>query len=74
MTETDARIEDAPRCREPASPRFLASGDEAGTAPEDRSFRPDVEGLRAVAVLLVVLYHVGIPAHRWGMSESTSSS
>jgi len=41
--------------------RFLASGDEAGTAPDDRSFRPDVEGLRAVAVLLVVLYHAQVP-------------
>jgi peptidoglycan/LPS O-acetylase OafA/YrhL len=41
--------------------RFLASGDEAGTAPGDRHFRPDVEGLRAVAVLLVVFYHAGVP-------------
>ncbi|HTZ09497.1 MAG TPA: acyltransferase, partial [Acidimicrobiales bacterium] len=38
---------------------MLASGDEAGTAPGDRSFRPDVEGLRAVAVALVVLFHAG---------------
>ncbi len=40
--------------------RFLATGDEAGTAPEDRRFRPDVEGLRAVAVLLVVFYHADV--------------
>ncbi len=42
--------------------RFLVSGNEAGTAPEDRSFRPDVEGLRAVAIALVVLFHSGISA------------
>jgi len=37
------------------------AGDEAGTAPEDRRFRPDIQGLRAVAVLLVVLFHVHVP-------------
>src|SRR5580700_6163966 len=40
--------------------RFLTSGDGAGTAPEDRPFRPDVEGLRALAVLLVVVFHLDV--------------
>jgi len=44
-----------------AESRFLESGDEAGTAPGDRKFRPDVEGLRAIAILLVVLFHAGVP-------------
>ncbi len=42
--------------------RLLTSGDEAGTAPGDRKFRPDVEGLRAVAIGLVVLYHANLSA------------
>ncbi len=44
-----------------ASDRFVpGSSDEAGTAPGDRKFRPDVEGLRAVAIVLVVLFHAGL--------------
>jgi peptidoglycan/LPS O-acetylase OafA/YrhL len=46
--------------------RYLPSGDEAGTAPADRAFRPDVEGLRAVAILLVVLVHAGVPHMQGG--------
>ena len=41
--------------------RHTAARDEAGTAPGDRRFRPDVQGLRAVAILMVVLFHAGIP-------------
>jgi peptidoglycan/LPS O-acetylase OafA/YrhL len=29
-------------------------------------FRPDIEGLRAIAVLLVVLFHTGVPGFRGG--------
>ena len=36
------------------------------TAQGDRSFRPDIQGLRAVAVLLVVLYHCAVPGIRAG--------
>jgi peptidoglycan/LPS O-acetylase OafA/YrhL len=46
--------------------RLLPSGEEAGTSPGDRRFRPDVEGLRAVAVLVVVLYHAGVQGFRGG--------
>ena len=41
--------------------RFLSSGDEAGTAPGDRKLRPDVEGMRAIAILLVLFCHYWIP-------------
>src|ERR1700722_4914390 len=44
-----------PTARAVAEPR-----DEPGTALGDRSFRPDVQGLRAVAVLLVVFFHSGL--------------
>jgi peptidoglycan/LPS O-acetylase OafA/YrhL len=45
----------------PTIERLRTAADEAGTAPEDRRFRPDVQGLRAVAVVLVVLFHAHVP-------------
>ena len=44
----------------------LPSGADSGSPPGDRRFRPDVEGLRAVAIVLVVLFHVGIGQFRSG--------
>ncbi len=38
----------------------LLSRNESGTPPGDRAFRPDVQGLRAVAVVAVVLSHAGV--------------
>jgi len=37
------------------------SPDEANPSPAKEGFRPDVEGLRAVAVGAVLLYHAGVP-------------
>ena len=39
---------------------------ERRTSRGDRAFRPDIQGLRAVAVLLVVLYHCAVPGIRGG--------
>jgi peptidoglycan/LPS O-acetylase OafA/YrhL len=41
-------------------------GNEAGTPPGDRKFRPDVQGMRAIAILLAVVYHAGIPGFEGG--------
>ena len=51
----------APDSGAPFVESLLPAGEESGTAPEDRAFRPDVEGLRAVAILFVVMLHFGVP-------------
>ncbi|WP_392542630.1 acyltransferase family protein [Oryzobacter telluris] len=43
-----------PETQEPAAPRET-------TRP--KSFRPDIEGLRAVAILTVLAHHAGLPLH-----------
>ncbi|HEY1485665.1 MAG TPA: acyltransferase, partial [Micromonosporaceae bacterium] len=44
--------------QKPARPRVFIAAD--ASAPGTTKFRPDIEGLRAVSVVLVVLYHAGI--------------
>jgi peptidoglycan/LPS O-acetylase OafA/YrhL len=46
--------------------RYIASGDEAGTPPGDRKFRPDVQGMRAIAIFLAIVYHAGVPGFSGG--------
>ena len=42
------------------------TGNEAGTPPGDRKFRPDVQGMRAIAIFLALVYHAGVPGFRGG--------
>jgi peptidoglycan/LPS O-acetylase OafA/YrhL len=44
----------------------VATQDEAGTLLGDRKYRPDVEGLRAVAVVAVILFHTKIAGFTGG--------
>ena len=42
------------------SPQVNAAAEHSGTPPGDRAFRPDIQGLRALAVALVVLNHARV--------------
>ena len=46
--------------------RSAATVDEAGTPPGDRKFRPDVQGMRAIAIFLALVYHAGLPGFSGG--------
>ncbi|MER5727220.1 SGNH hydrolase domain-containing protein [Streptomyces sp. NPDC002138] len=60
----------APRPSAPPSaadgPPPTGSGGESGPSPHRSAFRPDIEGLRAVAVLAVLAFHAGIPGMAGG--------
>src|SRR3984957_12767186 len=43
------------------NPRLPTSDNSGETAPGDARFRRDIQGLRAVAVVLVVLFHAHVP-------------
>ncbi|MFJ5546340.1 acyltransferase family protein [Streptomyces sp. NPDC093225] len=42
------------------------SGTESGPSPHRSAFRPDIEGLRAVALLSVLAFHAGLPGTAGG--------
>ena len=67
----------APRLRAVAPPpsRRELRRAEHGRVPRPRvAFRPDIQGLRALAVTLVVVFHAGVGRFAAGTSASTSSS
>ncbi len=54
-----ARVNRVATARRPTSRRGTPASGRAGVP--QKQFRPDIEGLRAVAVIAVVLFHAGLP-------------
>ncbi|MFI7357781.1 acyltransferase family protein [Streptomyces avidinii] len=52
--------------RDGGLPSGSRSGGESGPSPHRSAFRPDIEGLRAVAVLAVLAFHAGLPGTTGG--------
>lgn len=58
----------------PHAPAAVQSSTQARHERNDLGFRPDIQGLRAVAVGLVMLSHIGLTFAKGVLSVSTSSS
>nr|WP_027331700.1 hypothetical protein [Mycolicibacterium tusciae] len=60
-TERNQRIRNLSRSRTDALPNNSDVFSAAESGPAQAKFRADIEGLRAVAVLAVVLFHAAVP-------------
>ena len=47
-------------------PATRATGDEVVSSRPSPVYRPDIDGLRALSVIAVILYHAGVPGFRGG--------
>ncbi len=66
MADRAARIAAVPPPPPGRSIRLVTASDVRPAAESGDGFRPDLEGLRAVAVVLVLLYHAAVPGFSGG--------